>query len=306
MALGKGLGSILPPKKNILPTVIEPEINTTENSSISKTMGENGNYQFREIPIDRIFPNPEQPRKDFTVDELYELVDSIRIYGVLQPITVTEKIDGTFELIAGERRLRASKLAKLQVVPALVKMSETDMKTKLEMALIENIQRQDLNPIEEAESYKKLVDVYEMSVSEVALKVGKSIGAVSNSMRLLTLPEQIIESVRKNELSETKARTLLGLRREEDQLGMFQALVQGNNKLTVRDLEYVIKSQDVRKRKTVRERDNGLIEREKKIEDLLGTRVSLMEKKGERGKIIIEYYSKEDFDRLMDMFESGK
>ncbi len=178
------------------------------------------------VEVEKIVPNPFQPRREFDEDKLKELSESIRMYGVLQPLTVTRKEvyndDGSFrteyELIAGERRLRASRLAGLEQVPVLIRSGEQTEQEKLELAIIENLQREDLNAVDRALAFKQLADMFNLSHADVAKKVGRSREYVSNSIRLLSLPDQILQSLKRNEISEGHARTLLMLKdRPEEQ-----------------------------------------------------------------------------------------
>ena len=235
-------------------------------------------------------PNPDQPRRNFKEEELRELADSIREHGVLQPILVSEKTDGGYELIAGERRFRASKLLNLPTIPALVKEFKDEQ--KLEVALIENIQRSELNPLEEAFAYQRLMDEFGLTQEEVALKVGKSRSAIANAVRLLTLPEEIQNALIEGKISTSQARALLGIADSKTQAEVLQSML--GNKITVRDLE-----QKVRENKgTVSRRDPNVIYIEEELRGKLGTKVSVS-KKGEAGTITIHFFSKEELEEIV-------
>jgi len=284
MALGKGLGSLIPQQKTR--SKIRKETGV-KNSSVKEE-------QLWHIPISEIVPNSEQPRKNFSHQELEDLIASIKKHGVLQPITVTEGDDGGYELIAGERRLRASQMAGLATVPAIVRGATGQ--EKLELALIENIQRQDLDPVEEAFAYRRLMTEFGLTQQEVSEQVGKSRSAVANMIRLLDLPEPIQKALVDKKITVGKARALLSLKSESDQLNMFQSMI--GEKVTVRDVESAVAARGQKSRKGSVRRDPNILAQEKLIEERLGTKVRIS-KKGERGTIVIDFYSKEELDRLL-------
>src|SRR3989338_1282147 len=281
MALGKGLSSLLPQSKS-RKTIHKETGNAAEPG------------QIWHITISEIVPNSEQPRKSMGHQDLEDLVKSIKKHGILQPITVTERNDGGYELIAGERRLRASQIAGLPTIPAIVRAAT--QQEKLELALIENLQREDLNPIEEAFAYKRLHEEFGLSHDAIAEQVGKSRPVVSNTIRLLDLPEGIQKSLIDGAISEGKARALLSLRSEKDQLDTFRQMTgQG---ITVRDVERAVAAKGERSRKGSIRRDANILAQEQMIEDRLGAKVTIT-RKGEKGTILIHYYSNEEFTRLM-------
>lgn len=292
MALGKGLGSLIPTRKTETP---KQEIKTSFVSESPKISSVQKEDQIFHIPLSEITPNPDQPRKHFSHSELEELIASIKMHGVLQPILVSEKMTGGFELIAGERRFRASEMAGVTTIPALIK--KTNNQERLEIALIENIQRQDLNPIEEAFAFQRLLNEFGLSQEEVATRVGKSRSSVANTIRLLDLPEVIQRALIEGTLSEGKAKAILSLRSEQDQIKMFHSMMGGN--MTVRDVEAAVALQGQRSRKGSVRRDPQIYEVEKKLEDRFGTKVKITQK-GERGTIILEYYSKEELKKMID------
>lgn len=283
MALGKGLNSLIPqnnqPKKT---DVLKHDVNQDKNSRIWQ------------IPISEITPNPEQPRKVFSHDDLEDLILSIKQHGVLQPVVVSEKNDGGYELIAGERRLRASQMAGKTTVPAMVRAAS--QKEKLELALIENIQRQNLNPIEEAFAYKRLSEQYGLTQEQIAEQVGKSRPVITNTIRLLDLPEEIQKALIDGKINTGKARALLSLKDTKQQLQVFGEMT--GNTITVRDVEKAVFLKGENSRKGSVRRDPNLLSQEKLLEDRLGSKVRITQK-GERGTIVIEYYSKEELRRLI-------
>jgi len=260
------------------------------------------------VEVDRISPNPYQPRKDFNDDKISELADSIRQYGVLQPLVVTrqetEREDGgisvEYELIAGERRLRASKLAGVSQVPVIIRAQEESNKMKLELAIIENLQREDLNSIDRAHAFKQLVDEFNLKHIEIAKKVGKSREYVSNTLRLLGLPEYIQGAVSGGLISEGHARPLLmlGDERAAERDTLFKEIT--TKRLTVRESERIarrIATDKARKQDLSPE----LIGIEKELTETLGTRVQIEQRSNNGGKVHIDYFSQEDLQRLLDM-----
>jgi ParB family chromosome partitioning protein len=265
------------------------------------------------IDVEKIKPNPYQPRRDFDQAQLESLADSIKQYGVLQALVVTrneiEKPDGgldvQYELIAGERRLRASKLAGLQQVPVLIKTgSETDL-MKLELAIIENIQREDLNPIDRARAFEKLANEFKFKHIEIAKKVGKSREYVSNSIRILTLPQEIQDALSRGEISEGHTRPILMLGdRPDEQRVLFKEIMI--KKLTVREAEAIsrkIAYDKVRKKEYIP--DPELAELEEKIAASLGTRVSI-ERKEHGGKLTIDFFSNDDLHMIAELIKGNK
>ncbi len=292
MALGKGLGSLIPTKKSsAVETASSPVVPV---SSISEKK-ENAQDKVWYIPLSEITPNPDQPRKHFAHSDLEDLIASVKTHGVLQPILVSEKASGGYELIAGERRFRASEMAGVATIPALIK--KTNDQERLEIALIENIQRQNLNPIEEAFAFKRLIDEFNLTQENVAARVGKSRPAVANTIRLLDLPEVIQRALMDGTLSAGKARAILSLRSREEQLAMFESIT--GEKMSVRDVESAVARHGQISRKGSVRKDPHLMEVEKNLEEKFGTRVRITQK-GERGTIVIEYYSKEELKKIVE------
>jgi ParB family chromosome partitioning protein len=251
------------------------------------------------IEVEKIKPNPYQPRREFDESALRELADSIRMYGVLQPLVVTrkefEKEDGgigvEYELIAGERRLRASKIAGLIQVPAVIRAMEDDSRMKLELAIIENLQREDLNPVDRAVAFKKLADEFGFKHGDIAKKVGKSRVYVSNTMRLLALPQEILDALSVGKISEGHTRPLLMLDdRPEEQVTLFKEITF--KKMSVREAEGVARriAYDRVRKKTL---DPEMVEMEEKLTEALGTRVRI-DRKDMGGKITIDFFSNDD------------
>ncbi|MEK7638997.1 MAG: ParB/RepB/Spo0J family partition protein [Patescibacteria group bacterium] len=266
------------------------------------------------VEVEKVVPNPFQPRREFDQAKLQELADSIRMYGVLQPLTVTRKEikreDGTFyseyELIAGERRLRASRLAGVSQVPVTIRSGEQSEQEKLELAIIENLQREDLNAVDRALAFKQLSEQFGLSHLQVAKKVGRSREYVSNSIRLLGLPEHILNTLRRGELSEGHARTLLMLsdRKEEQEVIFKEVLLK---KLSVREVERIVRkiATDRVRKKTLGEFDTHLIELEKKFTESLGTRVQIL-KTDFGGKLTIDYFSEQDLEEILKRVQAER
>ena len=262
------------------------------------------------IDVQKINPNPYQPRREFDEARLKDLADSIRQYGVLQPLVVTrvehEKPDGgiavEYELIAGERRLRASKLAGLLQVPAVIRKDQDPM-MKLELAIIENLQREDLNPIDRARSFLRLHTEFNLSHKEIGKKVGKSREYVSNSLRLLQMPQEILDGLSQGKISEGHTRPLLMLSdRPDEQAVLFKEIVY--KKITVREAERIareIATDRVRKKDTLP--DPEIEEMQNKLQETLGTRVYINKKEG-GGKITIDFFSEEDLRTILETIQS--
>ena len=256
------------------------------------------------IDLERIQPNPYQPRREFSEEGLTSLAESIRQYGVLQPLVVTrterEKPEGglesLYELIAGERRLRASKLAGLKQVPVVIRSGDNNL-TKLELAIIENLQREDLNAIDRAKALKKLVDEFGISHAETAAKIGKSREYVSNSIRLLTLPEHMQSAVVNKEISEGHARTLLALHdRPEELETLFKEIIL--KRLSVRAVERITRSMAQDHVRSYHRKTPELVALEKSLTETLGTRV-IIETNAEGGRLLIDFFSPDDLSALV-------
>ena len=264
------------------------------------------------VEVEKVVPNPFQPRREFDEQKLRELADSVRMYGILQPLTVTrneiQREDGTFyteyELIAGERRLRASKLAGLSQVPVIIREGEDSEQEKLELAIIENLQREDLNSVDRALAFRQLADVFGLSHSQVAKKVGRSREYVSNSIRLLGLPDYMLKSLRLGDISEGHARTLLMLNdRPEEQDVVFREILL--KKISVREVERIVRKIATEKVRKTNPYDIGadLIEMEKKFMETLGTRVEIR-KTEYGGRLTIDYFTVEELESMLHRMET--
>ena len=290
--LGKGLDSLIP--ENTIVTM------NKENQDQDMDV----NRETIMVDIQKVEPNRNQPRKNFDEDSLLELSDSIRQFGVLQPLIVQDK-EGYYEIIAGERRWRAAKMAKLKEIPVIIKnFSEQEI---VEISLIENIQREDLNPIEEALAYKRLLEDFHLKQDEVAERVSKSRTAVTNSMRLLKLSDKVQQMVIDDMLTTGHARALLGIDDPDRQYSMAQEIF--DKKLSVRETEKLVKKIQTEKNvspeaKVVSEPQMDAVyqDLEEKMKTILGTKVSIHRKDSKKGKIEIEYYSPEELDRIMELF----
>ncbi|MEK7614312.1 MAG: ParB/RepB/Spo0J family partition protein [Patescibacteria group bacterium] len=264
------------------------------------------------VEVDKIKPNPYQPRRDFDEARLRDLADSIRQYGVLQPLVVTrkeiEKEDGglavEYELIAGERRLRASKMANLFQVPVLIRTTEDDAKTKLEIAIIENLQREDLNAVDRARAFARLAEEFGFKHIQIAGKIGKSREYVTNTLRILSLPEEILEGLSEGKISEGHTRPLMMLiDHPEEQRTLFKEIIF--KKMTVREAEGIsrrIAHDRARKKETA---TPEMLELEGKLAETLGTRVQI-EKREVGGKLIIDFFSQEDLQSILALINGNK
>ena len=292
--LGKGLDSLIPNNRNVKPA--NPDISTEQVKQPELKSGE------QMMKINMVEPNRDQPRKNFEEDALLELADSIKQFGVLQPLLVRKNKD-YYEIIAGERRWRAAKLAGIKEVPVIIKdYSEQEI---VEIALIENIQRENLNPIEEAMAYKKLLEEFNLKQDEVAERVSKSRTAVTNSMRLLRLNDKVQQMIIDDMISTGHARALLAIDDKEQQYILANKIF--DEKLSVRETEKLIK--DIKNHKKPKEKKviehvfiyNDL---EEKMKEVMGTKVSIASKGKGKGKIEIEYYSDKELERMFDMIMS--
>ncbi|MFA5133250.1 MAG: ParB/RepB/Spo0J family partition protein [Patescibacteria group bacterium] len=280
MPLGRGLGSLIPQQKQ--PIKVSQETEAPANK-------EGINY----IEVSKIVPNPKQPREYFSDSGMEDLVNSIKIHGILQPLVVSPTKDG-FELIAGERRFRAAKLNGMKHVPVIIR--EVSDHEKLELALIENLQRQNLNPIEEAAGYEQLMDEFGFTQDEVSKRMGKSRPVVANMLRLLSLPEEIKKAIAQGKISSSAGRVLAGVKDTDKQMDLFKKMLSG---LTVREGEITSQlSKPAAHTKRVI-KDPYLADLEDKLRGVLETKVDI-KKSGKTGKIIIEFYSEEELKKLKD------
>ena len=303
--LGRGLDALFPEKTvqskpKTVKTVKEEKKVAVDTKKSSQQETSNGE---RMMKISMIEPNREQPRKKFDEDALQELSESIKQYGSLQPLLVSDKKD-YYEIVAGERRWRAAKMAGLKEVPVVVK--EFSTQEIVEISLIENIQREDLNPVEEAMAYKRLIDEFHLKQDEIAERVSKSRTAVTNSMRLLKLDSRVQQMMVDEMISAGHARAILAISDPEQQYNA--AMKVFDEKLSVRETEKLVKSilTPTKKKPVVSNPTEDAIYEslEEKMKGITGTRVFIHRKKNNKGKIEIEYYSRDDLDRIIDLFES--
>lgn len=303
--LGRGLDALFPEKTvqskpKTVKTVKEEKKVAVDTKKSSQQETSNGE---RMMKISMIEPNREQPRKKFDEDALQELSESIKQYGILQPLLVSYKKD-YYEIVAGERRWRAAKMAGLKEVPVVVK--EFSTQEIVEISLIENIQREDLNPVEEAMAYKRLIDEFHLKQDEIAERVSKSRTAVTNSMRLLKLDSRVQQMMVDEMISAGHARAILAISDPEQQYNA--AMKVFDEKLSVRETEKLVKSilTPTKKKPVVSNPTEDAIYEslEEKMKGITGTRVFIHRKKNNKGKIEIEYYSRDDLDRIIDLFES--
>ena len=303
--LGRGLDALFPEKTvqskpKTVKTVKEEKKVAVDTKKSSQQETSNGE---RMMKISMIEPNREQPRKKFDEDALQELSESIKQYGILQPLLVSDKKD-YYEIVAGERRWRAAKMAGLKEVPVVVK--EFSTQEIVEISLIENIQREDLNPVEEAMAYKRLIDEFHLKQDEIAERVSKSRTAVTNSMRLLKLDSRVQQMMVDEMISAGHARAILAISDPEQQYNA--AMKVFDEKLSVRETEKLVKSilSPTKKKPVVSNPTEDAIYEslEEKMKGITGTRVFIHRKKNNKGKIEIEYYSRDDLDRIIDLFES--
>lgn len=283
--LGKGLGALIP---------------ELEEDDLSPQA---------EVAIELIEPNPYQPRREFSDEKLAELADSIKTHGIIQPLLVRE-LQGKYQLIAGERRLRAAKLVGLPTVPIVIR--EISEQSMMEIALVENLQREDLNPIEEAIAYQRLMDEFHVTQDEVAKKVGKSRPAVANTLRLLNLPREVQDELANGTLTMGHARALLGLRTSEEQKQAWKQIQE--QELSVRATEELIHqlndapivSRETKKVITKKNsiKDPNVTDIEDQLQQVLGTKV-VIKPIGIGGKIEIDYYSGEDFERICEKLNNS-
>lgn len=283
IGLGRGLGSLIPNR-------IKPEILPADSAARPKE------ESVLQLPIDKIKTNPHQPRADFSHESLEELTNSIKEHGILQPLIVIE-VAGGYQLIAGERRFRAAKILELETIPAIIRQFKEQQ--QLEVALVENLQRKDLNPIEEAVSYQRLIDEFSLTQEQVAQRVGKSRAAVTNTLRLLTLPTEIQKALIGGKINYSTARVIAGLPPEQ-RLSFFEKVLKSD--LTVRAVEDQAKKVSVKKHFR-RTKDPEIRALEEELEKSLGTKATI-KKSGETGQIVIEFYSDQDLDDLLKKLNS--
>lgn len=275
-ALGKGLEALIP----------DIDVSRSEDNIL-------------EIDINEIEPNNAQPRKKFDEEKMQQLAESIKEHGIVQPVLV-KKEGGFYKLVAGERRWRAARMAGIKTIPAIVReFTDTEV---MEISLIENIQREDLNPIEEADAYKKLMDEFGMTQEKIAERVGKSRSAIANTLRLVNLDERVKGYVMDGVLSEGHARALISINNSDIQYDAAKKIIDEN--LNVRQTEKLVKSIfNGKKQKSVKKTEAFILEAQERLKNILGTKVNVSYGR-KKGKIEIEYYSYDDLERIMDMLRT--
>lgn len=285
--LGKGIDAMIPTIDSMPKGRMKKSIETEKGETY--------------LNINEVEPNREQPRKNFNEDALQELSESIKQHGIIQPIVVTKK-DDYYQIIAGERRWRAAKLAKLKEVPVIIK--DYTPEEVMEIALIENIQREDLNPVEEALAYQNLIEEYKLKQDEVAERVSKSRTAITNSIRLLKLDKRILDMLVDEQISSGHARALLAVSDKEEQYNLAMKIF--DERLSVRETEKIVKSMSKPKKVKEKEKiENDFIYRdlENQLRDIIGTKVTINPKTNKKGKIEIEYYSQEELEKIVEYFK---
>lgn len=308
--LGKGLGAFFGEE-------VVQEVARDQNSE-KREAGENEDVNDSFVPgkeeeeesgeifvkLSKIEPNREQPRKDFKEEQLQELADSIRQYGVLQPLLVQKRGD-LYEIIAGERRWRAAKLAGVKEVPVVIR--EYDKQQAMEIALIENVQREDLNPIEEAIAYQRLMQEFHLKQEEIAERVSKNRTTITNSMRLLNLMPEVQQMLVEGLLSSGHARALLAISDPEQQMMLAEKIVKDH--LSVREVEKAVKALGKAPREKKKEKEDEALELifknlEDRMKSVVGTKVNINRKDRSKGKIEIEYYSEAELERIVELIET--
>ena len=294
--LGRGLSSLIPQRKANDEKVSQPkdDFNYFGQKPPLTTPIKLSGMGVQELPLNLIIPNHRQPRFHFDELRLQELAESIKSQGILQPIVVSPQSGGKYEIIAGERRFRASERAGLKTIPVIIK--ETDDQQRLELAIMENVQRHDLNAIEEAKSYAELEKTFNLTQEEIAKKIGKSRSAVANKMRLLQLPVEIQKALMEGKISEGHAKAILALDNPEKQRALFQLILKQN--LTVREVEDKAKEVNVGAHKRLAPIDQDAKELEKNLVGALGTKVKIS-RHGQGGKITIDFYSPEELQNIV-------
>lgn len=278
--LGRGLSALIPDRVNKVKNLLGEESPVVEETG-----------RILQMEVEKIKPNPQQPRKDFSHEEMEDLINSIKEHGIVQPLIVSKSGDN-YQLIAGERRLRAAQILEIKKVPVIVR--QADEQQHLELALIENIQRKDLNPIEQALAFQRLIDEFNLTQEQVAEKVGKSRPVVANTLRLLNLPEEVQKAIIDGKINFSTARLIAGLP-EKEQLKFFKKVLK--KEMTVRAAEGEAQKVTVRQHER-RVKDPNLVEKEEALSQALGTKVAI-KKSGESGQIIIEFYSEEELVDLI-------
>jgi len=303
--LGRGLGSLIPNKNEssfakAMEGVPKQKINTSKINDLPDLsrdiVGTDvTSVQMIELDIEKIKPNRHNPRKFFDEEKLKELSESIKDHGIIQPLVVVPNDDGTYELIAGERRLRASKLAGLNKVPVIIR--KADELERLELALIENIQRSDLNPIEEAEAYQKLNDEFGLTQEEIGKRVNKTRPLISNAIRLLALASEIQKAIAERKITTGHARLILEIKDDDKRMQMFRKIM--DQKLNISDTSREVKKVEVNRHTRKIIKDPNIEEYEKQLRDKLGTKVMIGRRGTKTGLITIEFYGEDELKDII-------
>jgi ParB family transcriptional regulator, chromosome partitioning protein len=290
--LGRGLGSLIPTKKSANDPSFSTANYITEDSPLREVF--DSKEKIMAIDVEKIFPSPHQPRSVFNEEALEELANSMKEHGLIQPIIVSHRTGDTYELVAGERRLRAAKLAGMKTIDAIVR--DFGEQKKMELALIENLQREDLNALEVSIAYKKLMDEFNLTLQQLAKKVGKSESGVNNYLRLLTLHDDVKQAILEGKLTEGHARTLAGLP-EEDQLENMRKIIEG--KMSVRDAEKIKSQLAIKKNMKNLKIDPELRDMEDRLAAALSTKV-MVRRHGSTGMISIQFFSNAELNKIVD------
>lgn len=309
--LGKGIDALISPtvkKEADKEKVVEKVIEKPVEKIVEKIVEVEKPVELY-LKIDEIEPNRLQPRKNFDEDALQELSESIKQFGLIQPIVV-KKQNNYYEIVAGERRWRAARIAGLKEVPVIVK--EYNERESMEIAIVENLQREDLNPIEEAQAYRRLIEEFGLKQDEAAQRVSKSRTAVTNAMRLLKLDERVQQMVIDDMISGGHARTLLAIENKEEQYAM--AMLVFDNKMSVRETEKLVRNylkKEEEKKTPEKKEDFSQMETiyhqlEERMKSVIGSKVAIHSRNYKKGKIEIEYYSNDELERIIDLIESVK
>lgn len=293
LGLGRGLGSLIPRREPDQAKIQEEKFKITDVRNFEGT-------RILEVPINIIKANPWQPRQGLndSDEDLAELVHSIKIHGILQPLIVTATSGGNYELIAGERRLRAARLAGLKLVPIIIRDAQNQ--EKIELSLIENIQRKELNSIEQAIAFRRLADEFDLTHEEIAKKIGKSRSVVTNTIRLLSLPDNIQQALLDGRITSAHAKLLVTLKPEEQE-SLFKKILKEKitTEQTEREVRKIWQKEDITKLR----KDIFLESKEERLREFLGTKVSI-KKSGQRGQILIDFYSDEELSEIINKIVS--
>lgn len=301
--LGRGLSSLIP-DKNQKPVIDlnANKLNKRADVGSGSDLNSTDDEKVYQIEVGMIDPNSMQPRSTFSYGEMEDLVNSIKEHGIIEPLIATREPGGRYQLIAGERRLRAAKIAGFRTVPVIFRTAEE--LERLELSLIENIQRHNLNPIEISEAYAKLIEEFGMTQEELAKQLGKSRSVVANSLRLLTLPSDVKKALGEGKISEGHARMLLAIEEPAKQVTAFRRIME--KKLTVAQAgDEVRKISGKKFYRNVAASDPNVIEKENKLQEALGTRVKI-KKKGEQGRIEVDFYSEEELAGIVERIVDGR